>query len=1029
MDHKADFFSFAQKCFNDFVTLSDSLLLCTELTTKIDSIVTIVFHDVQNELHHKRSGGTKENVVSEGLVLLALGSYGRHEMTFDSDIDIGILIDDKDKNNIELNQEITTELIIRLKQIFPQELSSQCFYTSDVWTEKLKETEHTYTLFTFLEGRVLNGDGVLYLRERANILPQLPLLHMAREFLSNSTLDLPELDLENIDGKSCCGGILHLLNILRMKYILEFCEGCSNKNIDKVIEGFSSQDCTGKSIWFGVEKFCTEGGFQSQEHNDDIMNRESSEEDSSSVIFSATSIRVIHEAMKVFFHLRNYTGLVKRFSDSFNSQVFLSEYYKVRAESYPSAKELGRVLMNYSHNVGVLLSEARNQLFIKNWLYTDNGLSFLVEPSRKQVMSIPELCSVSLEHQKSESISSKRALDVLQILLSAFNFLAKKKFVLSSELKNQFAENISVIDSQCYFGDLSLVGSKIKQLFISHHTSTAISEMMRVNYVPSSGSRLKNLAGYFFPPFNTAPFFQTDPEFHEFDLADHSLKVLSFLEQSIQNRLAKQPDFSELMSDEDLFALKWSALFHDMGKTMEGEAHEITSNRISDKILIKLGLTDNSVTTEKIAYLIANHQRPEEIMRLALNREDAMMGLISLMENSPDRLSHLILLCAADIRGVNSSLNSHALRLEKIYEECNNLIANTGMISNGDDLRVHAVEQTNKELRKRADNALFIYYYFEFLENGIPDSFIQVVAEYHKIDIEAATRKIQPINKIFSDHSFMQNSLKDLELNKYKFAQFIRRYIPLNQAKEQNPELDIWLSTIFTVFPNRFLLSTPLGVLYDLARLFYNFNQNTKFEVISESSTENCRVLLCVKDDPNAIIKLSYLLNFIGEISIETGKINTIHLQDRTKIYCGYLELEKEPTAESLRRLKDALLEPISKEWGEVSVTNLSQSSLNSASVDYMEEYKAGYVVIEQDDEQFSRVSENYVCIKVTMPNRKYALFDILNQFKKVSITPIQIIITTYGDKIYDYFVFNVSDSHKIKHSNIKQKIKEISQY
>ncbi len=152
-------------------------------------------------------------------------------------------------------------------------------------------------------------------------------------------------------------------------------------------------------------------------------------------------------------------------------------------------------------------------------------------------------------------------------------------------------------------------------------------------------------------------------EHHIYPLDEHSLRTLEEIEKVIEERekyldkeILEKFGHKEIMGEfSDIELLKWSALFHDIGKPStfeikEGKVTFYNHDKVGEKIVLEIGkrLKWGEEATEFIAKLVRYHLRPFYLREALSKGQLKRKGMANFWRECEDITPHLFLLSIAD---------------------------------------------------------------------------------------------------------------------------------------------------------------------------------------------------------------------------------------------------------------------------------------------------------------------------------------------------------------------------------------------
>jgi [protein-PII] uridylyltransferase len=158
--------------------------------------------------------------------------------------------------------------------------------------------------------------------------------------------------------------------------------------------------------------------------------------------------------------------------------------------------------------------------------------------------------------------------------------------------------------------------------------------------------------------------------FHVYTVDQHILQVIRNLRRLTMHEHAHElPSLTALMSDfQDPWRLYLAALFHDIAKGRGGDHSELGEHEVT-KFGRQFGLDEQ--TTDLLRFLVAQHLTMSTIAQKHDLADPAVIEGFAQLVQTPERLTALYLLTVSDIRGTSPKVwnNWKARLLESLYQQ------------------------------------------------------------------------------------------------------------------------------------------------------------------------------------------------------------------------------------------------------------------------------------------------------------------------------------------------------------------------
>ncbi|MGK0289565.1 MAG: UTP:GlnB (protein PII) uridylyltransferase, partial [bacterium] len=559
-------------------------------------------------------------------------------------------------------------------------------------------------------------------------------------------------------------------------------------------------------------------------------------------------------------------------------------------------------------------------------------------------------------------------------------------------------------------------------IFTADYTSVAVSLMIEIATPPSRNGHIKTLLGRILPEVNKMRFLLRNVNVHEHPLCIHSLKALKEVEIEITKFQNEEAELWAYITPKDLFALKWSTLFHDLGKIDPYRDHEAYGPKLSTNMLKRLGWEDDEDVMNLVRLLVLHHQSVVRYSRMSTYMDIGIVKFFELAQRDLKKLILLYLVNLCDYKSVNKETYRKTKRLEELFNESLKILYGF----KGEPDKNSLVSLVNDYFYKKKDDLEYSVLLELLLQRCVNKGLFQeLILPLKEINVEEA-------ENVESQKRGLEGCLRYLTLggldpstiekHSNQFIQITKRLISResvitllgNDVKDLN-----WF---FQVFPNRYLLTNSSHVLVQQLFHFENFrDEDVIFSYVAGSKGEYDTLLFHCHGKEQVLQKVAYALGQ-KEINIISGKVNLVDYGDGKLAYVGYFNISvpsyigKIVVAELqnvVSQLTPPPLQLTEKEW---------KSTDSSVLVNYYREDKKAYVIQEKENE-FIRERKNVVAVKISFGDASFTLFKILKAFDKLQIIPQSINITTTSDKSTDYFYIHPNEKKLLDQSNFESSL------
>ncbi len=938
--------------------------------------------------------------ITNHILIFARGGFGRGELTFSSDLDIGYCCDRSSLSVIDL--VFSQELIKRMEELYHNiswSIASQ-YFELDEDLSRFAKPDMMHTIPSILEARPIFGCEKKLLALKYSIREVCTEEQLVLFFQEQMEKLIPDKQHEIFHIKNGFGGIRHLQYSLWMAMVVF-------------------------SLSQGVSRFVL----------DELRKRG---------IISQSKLGHLQYALEFYFDLRNFLGLFEFYEKNLieieldglpkrdnSKNDFLDDpsciaYLKLK-ERFITVDFMDRSRLHSINVVSKAASLIVNQLLDRTVEERLNGFSVVRHLGNKQIIEFkPMLVSsttswnIQLKAKQSEQLKQlthalKECLFFLDLafLFELFTYIAKTGNPLNEKLVVKFSAIIPDIYQLDTKDKSSLIKNFIYLLFQQPHASIAVGQMMEIASPLSYHGESQTLLGAFLPVSNQMRYLLRNLEVHEYPLCVHSLKALKEVEAQIIKSKNTDPELWKFIGEKDIFALKWSTFFHDIGKINPYKNHEELGPVICSEMLQRLGWNKGSELMELIRFLVRHHQSVVRFSKLSSFLDVGILKFFELAQRSPRKVLLLYLVNLCDLKSVSSAMSRKTGSLTKFYNRTLNILEEFKSEQSEGSLN----EMVNNYLDRKIGEIRFQVLLEILLQQCCNKSLEKIILTPLSNTRPDELKKIVKVQKeLKRDLHFIELGeldSKTLENYRNRAKQSINKTLSIKTIQYLAAPFARNCDWFFTALPNRFLLSFTPEVLVPQLFDFMEYNKsNLHFSLIEGGKDEYDTLLFCAREDQKVHAKIAYALGRMG-MNIENGKVNTVEYRARKKGVVGFFQVSNEMTKKitkisELETLLDNLsLPPLT--FSQNQVVKDSNIQLTS-----YKENKKGYLVKELENDQYVRKREGFTAIKLTFFDKPFCYFKIMQAFNKLGIIPQQITVTTIGKQIVDYFYLPEKEFKKV---------------
>ena len=941
-----------------------------------------------------------ENKILEGVVIFARGGYGRRELTFTSDVDLGYCQDLESAT--KLQSQTVRELIKRMEDLFQSlelDIASQYLELNEDLS-RFRQTAALHTVPSILESRTIIGNKDILELLKNQILKICPQEKMIR-YLKKQLDDLKPISDEVFYIKEGFGGVRHIQYAMWMVLIVV------DHNSGNSVDIF---DFLKRNDW----------------------------------ISELDEIR-LNQAMELYFDLRNFIGLYDfygeklkeigseilaiRHSDESNYLDDQSSmaYLKLK-NRFTTVDFLDRFRLHSIQTISRLAQSIVSNILDRTISEKLSGFVLFKHLGTNQITHFQPLSSGGENSQAKQSgntqnRSSKGPLEdfflFLPNLLELFKYIGKTGNQLSPSLVETLSSLIPDLYDTIKPENSKSIRCFIFDLFVTENSSTAIRQMIEIASPLSRKGNIRTLIGLFLPEVNQMRFLLRNTEIHEYPLCIHSMKALEQVEVEMDNIQKNEPELWRFVSEESVFALKWSVLFHDLGKINPYRNHEELGPVLSTQMLSRLGWAEDSETLDLIRLLVANHQSIVRFSQLSTYLDLGILKFFELAQRDPAKVLLLYLINISDFKSVNSEMHHKTAHLERFFEKTINILS--------EFKREHSSVPMNKIINNylnRMVSEVRLSVLLELLLRQCCNRSLEdvILAPLRKLCFQAG-------KDLEEYRAELENALEYLKLaeldhntlNKYRFRfiQIIKQVIPEQCIFDLVEPLSSQWNWFFSTVPNRYLLSSDVSNLTSQLQQFETReHRNLQFSVNKGEPGEYDTILFYSIGDLKIQAKMAYALSRRG-VNIENGKINKVIYADQQEGWVGFFSVSQQSGEDALSNIElESVIENlIIPPLNPPPVSKLVESHMQ---VQYFHEPEKGYQISETEPGQFSRTKTEFVAVKISLFDAPFCYYKIIRSFEAIGIIPQQVTITTIGNQIIDYFYIHPEEKEKLVREGFK---------
>ena len=944
----------------------------------------------------------KREFLLNNFVIFARGGYGRAELSFASDKDLGYCLDTQQLNAAEA--EICRQFIIHIEHLLRKAgiVTAHQYFEIDEDLSRFKEPSTIHTIPSILESRVLLGSINLANALKRKFFQILPYeAFVLSQIRAYEQREVPELNQMNI--KENKGGLRSLQIPLWLAAA--------------TFGVFPSQTAEMLSLLIQKRIISPRQGFK------------------------------LCQALEFFYDLRNFSATAKEFhfddeargsglSDEdlqlnvINDSV--ERLYLLKKQRFQSIDDFDRYRLQMLNYIQYLSDAILQRLLDRTIVRTFSNFQVIVHLGKRLILEVHALEGLP-------QLPISLIFNDPCALLELFEYVSLSDYDLSFDLKDEMSELIGVLTPEVIKSNRTKIAKHFSTILLAPYASNALSIMFEICEPIDEDNLPNTLIGCFIPETNKMRFLLRNLSVHQHTVCIHSLKALDQVQKELYRLKNDYPELHQYLEPKHIIALKWGVLFHDLGKIDPHADHEVSGTSEAVQALEKIGYQDQGLFT-LVSLLIVHHSTLVQLSKTSAYFDQALQNFFEIADRNLINIILIYLCNISDFSTVNDS-NIHSTRgLRSFFDET---------------YRVFAEMRSSKI---QGDPMDFINTYLDVKKNDLEsDTRIDLLinrslSENLESVLFTPLKKINPeemklLEKSEDELQILWRDLKLGSLDKLgtdqttdKLIRTIRKSISKKTLELLTERHNPMINWFFAAFPNRFLLSSPPDMLAENLSIFNQLDRPAIVNVITNARGKLNGLLIYVHDQPQIHSRIAYTLK-LKHINIESAKINQIQFASGQVAFCYYLKVSvsEEDNVIFPRELENSIKRNNPPPLNLNSQTFLYNKKLH---LEYLEDDKKGYIISELnnkssgdfplwnskslDKTDFSRLDKNFLRIKITAEDAPMVYYKMVNAFDHVNVPIQQAVISTIGHQVIDTFYVLPSDHEKIVRSDFEESLKQV---
>ncbi len=915
------------------------------------------------------------------LVIFARGGYGRGELSFASDRDVGYCLNPQFLNAGEF--ELFKQLIIRIEHLLNQtgiETSHQYFeINEDLF--RFTEPETIHTISSILESRVIIGNENLMERLKRQFFEILPYETYVLDKLETYK-DAEHPDLNKMDLKEEYGGLRSIQIPLWIA-----------------------------SATFGLFTYHT------AELLALLIERQ---------ILSPRQALQLSQALEFYYELRNFIGAAEEYYfdeeaksvgcylEDLSSNVItdnLEKLYLLKKHRFTSFDDFDRYRLRLVSGVQELSQLMLDRLLDRTIVRTFSSFQATVNLGQQ---SIIEIRAIEGLPQTPLPLIFNNPI----ILLDLFIYIGNSDYNLSSELKDSMADVVRTITPTVIQTYLVGIRERFSTIMLSPHADKALRTMFEIHDPANTAQKIDTLIGRFLPPCNKMRYLLRNLNYHQYSVCEHTLEALRFSHEELEYLKKKYTELYQYLTPKHILALKWSLFFHDIGKIDPKTRHQISGTSIAVNALEGIGYDDEDIFN-LVNSLIYHHMTIVQLSKAPTYLDQAMLRFFEVAERDLIQMILLFLINISDYTAVSDVTAKEKRNLRRFFDQTYQAYLEIRIstdISNPIELINIYLNKKKKEQEAATRIDILIR---NSLYNDLTTTLFNPLEELNPKEHDQLIGVKGDLEQYWKYLKMGNLDYDNIEKYTAKFIQTINQYVSSRTVDQLTADIDKTFNWFFSAYPNRFILSKSPDLLAQKILEFTKFEERPIFSVITSPRGKVTGILIYVHDQPKIFSRIAYGMS-IKNINIKSGKMNKVIFENGSVGYCYYFEVSANEMIFP-KGLEQIILEGSLPELKKVNFQNaLFKSKLR---IKFLGTDKKGYEII-QEGNKFIRQTRKYSVVRITTMDAPLLYYKITEVFDRIGVNFQQALITTTGNQVNDFFYVTEKDCETLMNSKFEEILK-----
>ena len=920
-------------------------------------------------------------LADEKLVLFARGGYGRAEMSFSSDIDTGYCLDTRHMPAGVV--AVFHDLVMRVEALLAKAglTTAHQFFEIEEDLSRFLDSAGLHTFPAILESRSLAGNHQLLEALQSRFKSLLPLEKVARQ-KSEEFKDQTPASLTAMNLKDDFGG---LRSIQIPLWLLGITHDAPDFMTVELLE----------------------------------LAREKG-------LLSLWEVSHLLLALEFLYELRNFAGAAEnRYYDreakesGFHINQFrpnwindqLVRLYLFRKHRFSSLDAFDAFRLGLVEQVQWISTRLMSRVLNRTLSQHLDDLTLDVHLGERRIQSI------SAPHDGGNREWLTLFGDSAR-LLRLFSYIANSDFDLAPELKDSLAGVVAGLTMPRGKVEAAAQAAGFSRLLIGPYAHRALKTMFEIT--DPLGSDTPSLIGRFIPSCEGMLHRVRRFAGVAMPLHVHSLNSLSAGQQALDALRTEYPELHGILSEEDVLALKWSLLLHDIARVGDADAEPDQSADQAAEILQEVGYRDSELES-RVRLLISHHRSLAALSRTATYMDQALAQYYEIAQRNLVNAVLLYLVNLGVIQARGGDVDSDVASLKALFDEANLILGEMqGFPVKDRSLELINVYFDRKKSELLADTRLHLLYQ-DSVNLGLQSAVFEPVARLHPGTWDKLKSETAALERKHREILLGALERDEQEIRKTKFLLALRSHLGEEAVEALTAGQETLIQWFFQAFPNRYLMASPPGDLAVQLPKFVNFlSSQAIVDVVPSPQGGSQGLLIHTRGLSRSHSSVAYALSH-HRLNIISGKVNRIEYAGGEHGYCYYFQISRLEPGDPIKPVDMERMIATGAPPELQFPPSVPVLTANRVRLEFRGEDEKGYLV-NQTAQGFERQEAGFHNLKVVLRDEPFLFYKVTQAIDRFNVEVQQALITTTGHQVVDYFYFSPEDYASLQRTDFEER-------